>query len=257
MVIPSGRGTVLVLAGVLAACGSETVRFAGSDLLHRSGQHVLVVVEGDGDSTGQIHRFERQGDTWRAAGSPIGAVVGAAGVGKLHEGDRRAPTGAFPLTTVFGYADSAPPGVRMPYLPLRPETECVDDAGSPYYNRIVNPSEVPGGKSWASSEMMRRDLHNGDDLYKLGVEVGYNQPARLDPESGKGAGSCIFLHIWRGPARPTVGCTAFPEESMVQLLAWLDPARSPILVQATRAELEQLRRSGVLPYDVPGRTVSL
>lgn len=257
MHLNSGRGVLAAVLGFVGACAGEPTRFPGSERISAAGQHVLVVVESEGDSAGQLYRFERDGDGWHAAGGPIPTMVGAAGVGKVREGDRRAPTGAYPLTTVFGYAESAPAGVRMPYLALRPETECVDDAGSSYYNRIVNPSEIPGGKSWTSSEMMRRDLHNGDDLYKLGVEVGYNQPARMDPESGKGAGSCIFLHIWRGPARPTVGCTAFPEASMVELLAWLDPARSPILVQGSRTELEQLHRAGVLPYEVPRRTVSL
>jgi len=111
---------------------------------------------------------------------------------------------------------------------------------------VVNPSEV-GGRTWTSSEMMRRDLNNHDDLYKLGLLVSYNAPAR------PGAGSCIFLHIWRGPERPTVGCTAMPEEGMMTLLAWLDPAAKPLLLQGTRDELEALEKNHRLPYALPAR----
>jgi hypothetical protein len=99
--------------------------------------------------------------------------------------------------------------------------------------------------------MMRRDIHHKDDLYKLGLLVGYNPDAHRDPDTGKGAGSCIFLHIWRGPARPTVGCTAMPEESMQALIAWLDPGAKPLLVQGTRSELERLVKERRLPYSVP------
>ena len=38
---------------------------------------------------------------------------------------------------------------------------------------------------------------------------------------------------------------------MLDLLQWLDPAASPILVQGTRADLDLLRAAGHLPYDVP------
>src|SRR6185503_4608918 len=117
------------------------------------------------------------------------------------------------------------------------------------------PSEV-GGRSWNSSEMMRRDVHNHDDLYKLGLLVGYNSDAHRDPDTGKGAGSCIFLHIWRGPSRPTVGCTAMPEGSMEALVGWLDPRGRPLLVQGTRAELEKIARQKQLPYAVPPARLS-
>src|SRR5262249_47021952 len=39
----------------------------------------------------------------------------------------------------------------------------------------------------------------------------------------RGAGSCIFLHVWRDAASPTVGCTAMAKPALAELLAWLDP----------------------------------
>jgi L,D-peptidoglycan transpeptidase YkuD (ErfK/YbiS/YcfS/YnhG family) len=93
---------------------------------------------------------------------------------------------------------------------------------------------------------MRRDLAHGDDLYRWGVEVAYN------PEREPGAGSCIFLHVWRGPGSPTAGCTAMPEDDLLTVLRWLRPGDDPVLVQGTRSFLEGLRDEGRLPYPVPG-----
>jgi L,D-peptidoglycan transpeptidase YkuD (ErfK/YbiS/YcfS/YnhG family) len=261
MVLPSVQGltmrafhSALLLAVISVAACRGASNFAGEDLLRSSTQHVLVVVESRGDSTGWMYRYAATGGSWAAAGDAVPVSVGAGGVGKEREGDKRAPTGAYPLTSVFGYAEAAPAGLKMAYLPLRPETECVDDADSRFYNKVVNPSDV-GGRSWNSSEMMRRDLHNQDDLYKLGVLVNYNPSGAREAKSGQGAGSCIFLHIWRGPGRPTVGCTAMPEESMTSLVAWLDPKAHPLLIQGTREELSALSKAGALPYPVPPRRI--
>ena len=66
----------------------------------------------------------------------------------------------------------------------------------------------------ARSEKMLRD----DGLYKWGVFVEHN------PAAAPGAGSCIFLHIWKDSTTPTTGCTAMAEKDLVKLLRWLDPA---------------------------------
>jgi L,D-peptidoglycan transpeptidase YkuD (ErfK/YbiS/YcfS/YnhG family) len=247
------RQSTLMLVLGLAACSRQA--FTGEQLLGTSSQHVLVIVSGDQDSTGWLYRYSNERGQWTAVGEPVPVTVGGGGVAKQREGDKRAPSGAYRLTQSFGYAETPPLGLKMPYIPLRPETECVDDAGSRFYNQVVNPSEV-GGRSWSSSEMMRRDLNNHDDLYQLGLLVAYNPDGAKDPASGKGAGSCIFLHIWRGPTYPTVGCTAMPEAAMLTLLSWLDPLQQPILVQGSRPDLERLARSGKLPYPLPPKRLA-
>jgi L,D-peptidoglycan transpeptidase YkuD (ErfK/YbiS/YcfS/YnhG family) len=193
---------------------------------------------------GTMYRFERIDGRWRRSGQRAPVTLGSGGVNKEREGDRRSPSGVYSLPMAFGYAQAPPPsGVRLPYLALRSETECVDDPDSPQYNRIVNPSEVAEGKTWKSSEMMRRDLHEGDDLYKWGVVVAYNAPDSTGAAKAGPRGSCIFLHVWRGPGRPTVGCTAAAERDLLALLAWLDPAASPVLIQGTEDQIRKL-----LPY---------
>lgn len=40
---------------------------------------------------------------------------------------------------------------------------------------------------------------------------------------GTGPGSCIFVHVWRGPGKGTVGCVGLPEAKVVELQASLQP----------------------------------
>lgn len=61
-----------------------------------------------------------------------------------------------------------------------------------------------------------------------------------------GAGSCIFLHVWK-PGQPTAGCTAMAQPDLEALLLWLDPARQPLLVQLTTGNYATLRREWGLP----------
>ncbi|HEU4414166.1 MAG TPA: hypothetical protein VFT65_05235, partial [Candidatus Angelobacter sp.] len=72
--------------------------------------------------------------------------------------------------------------------------------------------------------------------YRWGILVEHNS----NPAT-PGAGSCIFMHIWRGPGQPTVGCTAMQQADLESLLGWLDPVRDPLLVQMPITKYQQLR----------------
>ena len=126
--------------------------------------------------------------------------------------------------------------IKLQYVPLTKETEGVDDSRSRYYNKLVDRSKVPR-VDWRSSEKMRRE----DNLYKWGVFVAHNASAQ------PGAGSCIFLHIWKNRSTATTGCTAMAERDLVQLLRWLDPAAHPLLVQMPAAEYMALQTTLGLP----------
>jgi D-alanyl-D-alanine dipeptidase len=84
-------------------------------------------------------------------------------------------------------------------------------------------------------------MRRADDLYKWGIFVAHNSAAI------PGAGSCIFIHVWRNPSAATVGCTAMPEENLVQLLRWLDPASDPVLIQMPRPDYTAFQRDLDLP----------
>jgi D-alanyl-D-alanine dipeptidase len=153
------------------------------------------------------------------------------------EGDNKVPAGIFRLGPAFGYTSAANARwIKLHYVPLTKTTEGVDDPRSRYYNQLVDRSRV-ARVDWRSSEQMRR----GDDLYKWGVFVAHNPAAKA------GAGSCIFMHIWKSSATPTTGCTAMAERDLVRLLRWLDPAAQPVLVQMPRHEYEESRSEIRLP----------
>lgn len=196
------------------------------------------------DVRGRLVRMERGADGWRRVGRPVPVVVGRNGVGPKEEGDGRSPRGVFSLSHAFGYAGDAPSGTSLPYRPMAPGTVCVDDPASPHYDHIVDPDEVDA-PDWRSAEAMRRDRVHGDDLYRLGVNVAHN------PEHTPGAGSCVFLHVWRGPSSPTAGCTAMAADELLALLRWLDRDARPRLVQGSRDHLARMRGRGDLPYPVP------
>jgi D-alanyl-D-alanine dipeptidase len=119
---------------------------------------------------------------------------------------------------------------------LEPTTDCVDDTASTHYNTVVDRANV-SAVDWSSAEHMRRV-----DQYRIGVIVGYN----ADPPT-RGRGSCIFLHIWNGPASTTAGCTAMDATKLRDVMLWLDRAKRPMLVQLPAVEYDRLRGAWRLP----------
>jgi D-alanyl-D-alanine dipeptidase len=218
-------------------------------------RQLVVVTTPDWNATnGTMRRYTRvtAGDAWRAvddAATPV--VVGRTGLAwgtgfdadasdsapHKHEGDGRSPAGAFPLDTVFGFAPTSDASwVHLPYVQLSPTSDCVDDTASVHYNTVVDRA-MTSVVDWNSAEHMRSIRQ-----YEMGVIVGYNAtPPR------RGRGSCIFLHIWNGPASTTAGCTAFDAGVLRRVIAWLDPRQRPMLVQLPAAAYARLRETWSLP----------
>ena len=252
----------IALAAVLFAGMTALAYTAERDPLSQAKQLIVVETPDWNAVDGRLQRFERpnSGAPWRPVGASVPIVVGRTGLAwgagvvpvdeaeikadadpVKKEGDGKAPAGVFSLGTAFGDAAQPPAGTRLRYVQLTPSVECVDDAASTHYNRVVDRSKV--AVDWNSSEHM---LSVGDP-YRWGIVVGHNHGAdpNLQPQAGKG--SCIFLHIWRGPGHGTVGCTAMAQSELERLLAWLDPARKPLLVQLPAAQYERLKDHWKMP----------
>ena len=248
-------------------------------------QALLVLSDNEDAKTASLQRCVRDKATqaWKNVGEPIAVVLGrkgmAWGIG-LHqipheaayrkaEGDGRSPMGVFALGPAFGYGSASlavSTGIRVAYLPVVDRHHWVDDRNSNWYNRLVDRTRV-ANPDWTSDETMRRS----DELYRWGLVVGHNHPVPLgiaslsneipDPKPFRlpadgpvptdspipGAGSAIFMHIWRSPDSGTAGCTAMTRENIEQLLAWLDPAGEPVLVQFTRPAYQEWREKWKLP----------
>ena len=84
-------------------------------------------------------------------------------------------------------------------------------------------------------------MRRKDALYTLVIETKHNAAAKA------GAGSCIFLHVWRDAQSPTVGCTAMPQDRLRWLLGKIDPAQHPAFVLLPRSVYAELANSWDLP----------
>jgi D-alanyl-D-alanine dipeptidase len=235
--------TVLVL-GPLSVQGSEL------PLPH---QVIVVISQTWSDPLAKLYRFEQMDDGWKQVNGSFTVVVGEKGMGwdggaagkqasfpEKREGDGKAPAGLFPLVMAMGYDAKAPSGSSFPYRQIEDVTRCVDDPDSPFYNQIIKESDfnTPLAELWKSSERMKLK----DDLYKKLVLVDYN---RQNPQPG--AGSCIFIHIWRSPAKGTSGCTAMAEKDLDELLRWLKNEENPVLVQLPKPVYKEFWKELQLP----------
>jgi D-alanyl-D-alanine dipeptidase len=245
---------LITVVGLLTACHASTP--TPSSIPLSSATQLVVVTTAGWDSTiGELRRFSRDDpySYWRAEGQPIPIVVGrtglAWGVGfdsaaiagepHKHEGDGRSPAGVFPIDTAFGFAPGdSMRSLRLPYVTLTANTDCVDDTASIHYNTVVDKSAVP--IDWNSAEHMRNV-----GQYRLGAIIGYNAATPV-----KGRGSCIFFHIWGGPRSTTVGCTAMEAGELERFIAWLDRRRQPIVVQVPASVYSRVRdKLGLPPLD--------
>jgi L,D-peptidoglycan transpeptidase YkuD (ErfK/YbiS/YcfS/YnhG family) len=214
-------------------------------------QQLVVVRTGDWSTTvGVLQRYERRSGplVWTPVGRSIPIVVGRTGLAWgigfdafasnepiKHEGDGKSPAGIFPLDTAFGFALSMPT-VKLPYVPLRTTSDCVDDTASTHYNTVVDRDRVEN-VDWKSAEKMREISQ-----YRIGVIIGYNAAPPVKPR-----GSCVFLHIWAGPESHTAGCTAMEASALQDLMMWLDPRKRPVIVQLTDGAYDRLRAAWELP----------
>ena len=242
----------LAMLALLAAIGCASLASSPSTSpatgpLHESRQLIVVTSDSWDETHATLRRYERAttSEAWQLLGGPIPVMLGRSGLAwgvginsesgdgpRKHEGDGKSPAGIFRLGAAFGFAATAD-GVKLPYVPLRPTTECVDDVASMHYNRIVDRAEVPR-VDWSSSEKMR-----AIPVYEWGVVVLHNDAPTA------GGGSCIFLHATSG--KPTSGCTAMPADDIAAIAHWLDPDARPLLVQLPSAEYARLRGRWQLP----------
>jgi len=264
------RAAWVVLGLVFAGCGYAVAKSAGGgDALVSSTQMIAVTTPDWNAVDGRLQRYERDSasEAWRPVGDSFAIVVGKKGLGwgagvtaggnghgasdpVKKEGDGRSPAGVFRLGTAFGYAPEALSGSKMPYLELTPSIECVDDVDSRFYNRVVDRSKV--AVDWKSSERMRET----GEAYRWGIVVDHNGIAGPPSKAPvRGGGSCIFLHLWQGAGHGTAGCTAMAPVAMEALLLWLDPKRSPLLVQLTAEEYARVMKQWNLPavINLPAR----
>jgi len=218
-------------------------------LLSNNKQLIIVSTPNWNSINGQMQRFERNStqDAWKAVGKPIAVVIGKNGMGwDAHfknkqdqsvikrEGDGLTPMGIYGIGPTFGFNEKS--NNKISYFPLTDTSVCVDDVKSTYYNQLIDSASVPK-KDWDSGEQMRQVPQ-----YKFGVVVQYNTA----PET-PGAGSCIFMHIWKSPTSGTAGCIAMEESNLKTSLNWLDPKKNPLIAIFTMQDYKKVKSAWKLP----------
>jgi len=221
----------------------------GQTLAEECKQLMLVTSSSWDQPKAQLQRYEKHGNHWQPVGKPIPSILGRAGLAwglgegavpkeGLHkkEGDNRSPAGTYRITQLWlRKGIPAPRAGSFPVHRIQADTIGVDDPKSRYYNRILSSAKVPQ-PDWDSWEKM--NISDYDRV--LVVDHNLEKPS-------PGAGSCIFMHRWAAPDKPTSGCTAMAEGDLIQVINWLRPDHHPRLVQLTESEAPQWRSQNHLP----------
>ncbi|MEM7496921.1 MAG: L,D-transpeptidase family protein [Pseudomonadota bacterium] len=209
------------MSGAGAAAPAEAVPHAR--LGHDGGRHNGTDVSKRGQSTegarwrGSLGRCDLVVGPWgaRFLGQHLPCSIGRGGIVPLtekREGDGATPAGIWRLTALYVRPDRlAAPPTCLPLRPLGPRTGWAEDPADPAYNGpVLHPHPF-------AADAMRR----GDGLYDLCAVTNHN----TDPVV-PGAGSAIFVHVWRRPRYPTAGCVAFRRDDLIWILArWSVTAR--------------------------------
>jgi L,D-peptidoglycan transpeptidase YkuD (ErfK/YbiS/YcfS/YnhG family) len=156
----------------------------------------------------------------RFGGRRFPCATGRGGVGvKRAEGDRVTPVGRHRIEAVLFRPDHGPAprlGRGLAALPIGPRDGWSDDPLDPAYNRRVR----------RPHPFRHEPLRRRDRLYDLVAVLDWNRHPAVP-----GEGSAIFLHLWRGPRRPTAGCIAFRRPDLAFILARWNPG-SRVVVSA-------------------------
>lgn len=146
--------------------------------------------------------------------------TGVAEVASKREGDGSTPAGLWPLRWLYYRGDRVSrPQTRLPTRALEPTDGWCDEPADPNYNRLV------GWPYPASAEHLWRE----DNVYDLIVVLGFND----DPVVA-GAGSAIFLHLWRTESSSTEGCVAISKANMTSFLRHVGPGDALLVTPAVR-----------------------
>lgn len=218
-------------------------------------QAIIGNASGWDSSHVKLSLLEKRNGQWVMVKGPFAGRLGKSGLvwgygltsppkggqGK-REGDLRSPAGVFLLGGCYGTVGNLKKHRSMPYRKVTDRDLWVEDVKSPYYNRhlvLKQPASTP----WERDAQMKLNDH----AHSIKLFIKHNAPG--DP--GRpivNAGSSIFFHIWRRDGgAPTAGCTTMSESDLRDMIAWLDPGRSPVYILLPQQEYLKLRGSWGLP----------
>ncbi len=174
--------------------------------LNNSSVNRLIFVKYDGRYDTMLYMYKKQKDEegnkyWKLLLS-CQAYVGKKGIGKKVQGDKKTPTGTFPITEGFGRKKN--PGLK--WLKYTKLNKYLYWSGEPdTYNTMVDARDL-GRESVAGEHLITYKPQ-----YNYALVIGYN----LKRVYGKGA--AIFLHVM-GSNPYTGGCVAVSQKNMKTIM---------------------------------------
>jgi L,D-peptidoglycan transpeptidase YkuD (ErfK/YbiS/YcfS/YnhG family) len=212
---------------VPATSSSSAARSGGGRLPlgYRTGsatQVVTVTAPSTGSTTATLQAWSKSGSAWRKVGPAVPGFVGSNGMSThTNEGLSATPMGSFTLTQAFGA--NSDPGTDLPYFRTTPADWWISQTsgrGADLYNthqRCASNCAFTRGDP-------NEHLHYETPYYNYAVVIDYNT-ANAPGGVKLGAGSAFFLHVEHNG--PTAGCVSIPQDQLVRIMRWLDPAAHP------------------------------
>lgn len=175
----------------------------------------IIVVQSLGGIKANMTLCQARSGLWQPASPAVfRAVIGKNGmavIGKKREGDAKTPAGLYPIGEAFG---TEPLALKMDYKYITADDKFIDDVKHKHYNLWVSgPTDAQSYEAMAIAP------------YAFGAVIKYN----MNPRKA-GAGSAIFIHLWRSPSSATAGCIALDKQSLLTTLHWLDKSQHPYIL---------------------------
>lgn len=171
----------------------------------------VISVVGTGGSSAKMDVWQRGAGGWQPVAAAIPAHVGANGMTQQsHDGEMKTPMGVFSLPFAFGTAPN--PGGGLKYVQVGSDHWWDGDMKSPTYNtmQVCKKAQCP----------FATDPDSGTEnlqipQYVHAVVMGVNE------QRVPGNGGAFFLHATDG--KPTAGCVAIDDGTLVKIMQWLKP----------------------------------
>ena len=189
---------------LLTAAGLNAADLTGSQ---------MIFVESSGTSA-KVYTYEKDSDgVWNARYGALNGFVGTGGVSdNTGPTDETTPKGTYRFEYAMG--TNADPGTLFEYNPIYYGMKWVTDPASVNYNRLVD-DNTPVDYTTC------QELHEYTKSYPYAVVFDYNRNP-VDPSKG----CARFLHVAQAP---TYGGVGISEDSLREILLWLNPDLNPTI----------------------------
>jgi len=253
-ILAAGLALAAVLLGLgvvraLSADAAAVPAYHPTKLRNIGDSQQVVVVTGNGRTStyATLRAYQKNANgSWSQKFAGMPARVGYAGwewASKRVQDTGTTPMGTFRITSAFGL--KANPGTKVKYTRADSNDYWVGDNRDAKTYNMFQPS-ASSTRTWRTGEAERLAAY--PTQYEYAAVVDFNRPwgstikwntAHAQYETSKPVdtkrGSAIFLHI--NGSGSTAGCVSLKRADLLNVLTWLDPAKTPRIVMAPLTDI--------------------